>query len=87
MVRFYMSREYIREKWLQYFKTLREDLSAETLRETKDAFYAGAIGGLSVMNSTHGAAADDVEVEFREYITEVKARLETLEYGTQENHE
>jgi hypothetical protein len=80
-----MPREYIREKWLQYFKTLREDLSAETLKEARDAFYGGVIGAMSILEKTRGAAADDMYIECHEYLEMLKCKLEELNRGTQTN--
>jgi hypothetical protein len=69
----------ILDRWLGYLKTLRDDLTAQTLSEVRDGFYAGAIAGLSIMERTQGAAADDLDAECREYIAVLQTRLEELE--------
>jgi hypothetical protein len=74
-----MSRLYVLQKWNEYRQTLREDLTTQTLAETRDGFYAGVIAALSVMASTKGAAKQDLDAELYDYVRLLQEKLEELE--------
>jgi hypothetical protein len=69
----------ILHKWLEYVKTLREDLPLQTINEARDAFYAGVIAGRSIMETSHGAAAEDLVAECREYLEMLEERVRKAE--------
>jgi hypothetical protein len=73
-----MPQHYVLDKWIEYLKTLRDDLPIESLNEARDGFYAGVIAALSILEKTRGAALDDIGDESREYIQTLQDRLDKL---------
>lgn len=75
-----MPERHVLNKWIEYLKTLREDLSVQTISEARDGFYAGVIAGLSLSEKGNADSfiLDEVEAECREYIQMLQAKLDEL---------
>jgi hypothetical protein len=74
-----MPQRFVLDRWLEYLKALREDLSIQTISEARDAFYGGMIAAFSIMETEGPQAKEAVMSECDEYLAMLRARLDDLE--------
>jgi hypothetical protein len=74
-----MPQRYVLDRWLEYLKALREDLSVQTISEARDGFYGGVIAAFSILEMEGPQAKEVVLDECDEYLAILRARLDDLE--------
>jgi hypothetical protein len=74
-----MPQRYVLDKWLEYLKTLRDDLPIQTISEARDAYYGGVIGAFAIMEKEGPQAKDAIGDECEEYLKMLQAKLEDIE--------